>query len=393
MPKRVRTALFGVYSRYTAAHYLQYTTVTLIGLLTVALAIDLSEWLSRLMAHPRAGGGFHTVLFVGRYVLLRCADIVGRLLPFACFLGVLWYEIVAIMSRQRITIWVTGRSTLQCLVPVLALGLVAGVTQYSFETYLRPLAVRIQIDQNIGEFGKRFDRSNHVNSEWFFVGNDVVRARIGFNPSSMLQNLLLIRNDANGRLIDVVTADRAIRRSDGVWTLEAGMRLPVPRSQPTADLQLGAAPASIGSRLDQIVIDVDPVWLENFGIDAKYLPRRVLRGLATNPNPSYPVAEYRTWRAVREANMLAPLAMALLAATMSLVLLPHTVRFKGVLVIGLSGYFSMVAMRSLFSLGERSIVPPLVAAWGAIMVMISVSLLAIIVQRRNVVRVVTSHGR
>ena len=231
VPKRVRTALFGVYSRYTTAHYLQYAAVTLIGLVTVALTIDLSEWLSRVMAHPRAGGGFHTALFICRYAALRCADIVGRLLPFACFLGVLWYEIAAILSRQRITIWVTGRSTLQCLAPVLALGFVAGIIQYSFETYLRPLAVRIQIDQNIGEFGQRFDRRDHVNSDWFFAGNDVVRARIGFNPTPELQNLLLIRNDADGRLIDVVTADRAIRQSNGIWTLDAGVRLPVWRSQ------------------------------------------------------------------------------------------------------------------------------------------------------------------
>ena len=161
----------------------------------------------------------------------------------------------------------------------------------------------------------------------------------------------------------------------------------------TAGLERGAASASIGSRLDEISLNVDPVWLENLGINAKYLPRRVLKGLATNSNPSYPAAEYRTWSAAREANAFAPFAMAMLAATMSLVLLPHAVRSRGVLVIGLAGYFSMVAMRSLLSLGERGIVPPLVAAWGTVLIMISVSLLAIIVQRRKIAKVVTPQGQ
>lgn len=393
--KRIHTALFGVYSRYVTALYFRHATVTLIGLLTIALTIDLSEWLSRLTADPNAGGGFRTMLFVGRYLLFRSADILGRLLPFACFLGVLWCEMSAILSRQRITIWVTGRSTLQCLVPVLALGGIAGISQFVLEAYLRPMAVQTQIEEHLGEFGERFDRSSKPNSGWLFAGSELIRARIIHGSKPSLQNFLLIRSDDQGRVTEIVTADRAILGKDGLWDLEAGARLPVGAAilQGTSNFQEDrTTPVLISSRLDQIRLRVDPVWLDYLGINAKYLPQSVLESLATKPEPSYPAAEYRTWRAVRISNAFAPFAMALMAATFSLILMPNAIRLSGVLVIGLVGYSSLVSMRSLFSLGERGVVPPIMAAWATVLVMVVVSVLAIVLQQRKLSQSIQERG-
>lgn len=384
--KRIRTALFGVYARYMTVLYLQHTTITLIGLLTIALTIDLSDWLSRLIADPNAGSGLHTILFLGRYLLLRAADILGRLLPFACFLGVLWCEMAAILSRQRVTIWVTGRSTLQCLVPVLALGGIAGVSQFILEAYLRPMAVQTQIEEHLGELGERFDRSGKPNSGWLFAGNELIRARIVHDSMPSLQNFLLIRSDEQGRVTDIVTADRATLRKDGLWDLEAGARLPVDAAllQDEKNLQKKqASPMLTSLSLDQIRLNVDPLWLDYLGINAKYLPQSVLEILATKPDPNYPANEYRTWRAVRIANAFAPFAMALTAATFSLILLPNAIRLSGVFIIGLVGYSSLVSMRSLYSLGERGVVPPFLAAWTTVLVLVSVSVLAIVLQQRK----------
>jgi lipopolysaccharide export system permease protein len=386
--KRSLAAPFGEYARHMTSQYLQYTALTLVCLLAIALTVDLSQWLGRLIADPRTEGTPQTALFVGRYLLLRTPDILGRLLPFACFLGVVWCEVTAILSGQRITIWLTGRSPAQCLAPVVVIGIMGGIGQYVLETHLRPMVVRVQIDENIGEFGQRFDRSDKKNLEWLFAGNDVIRAQISFLPKPTMRNLLLIRSGPDGRVSQVVTADRAVLDRDGAWTLDAGRSLPLVTT-PSNGGNL-ATPNVASSNLDRMQLSVDPLWLEYQGIDAKYLPQRVLDDLATRPNPTYAVQEYRTWRSVRIGNAVAPFGMALMAATLAMVLLPNAIRIDGVLVIALAGYGSMVAMRSLYSLGERGVIHPWVAGWLAVVTMIAVSALALVLQRRRIARLSTA---
>jgi lipopolysaccharide export system permease protein len=386
--KRILAAPFGEYSRHVTSRYLQYTTLTLACLLAIALTVDLSQWLGRLIADPRTDGAAQTALFVGRYLLLRTPDILGRLLPFACFLGVVWCEVTAILSGQRITIWLTGRSPVQCLAPVVVVGILGGIGQYVLEAHLRPMVVRVQALEHIGEFGQRFDRSDKTDPEWLFAGDDVIRAQVSYLPAPTLRNLLLIRSSRDGRVSQIVTADRAILDSDGAWALEAGRSLPLVTAPSSSDNL--ATPNVASSKVERMRLSIDPLWLEYQGIDAKYLPQSVLDDLATRPNPTYAVQEYRTWRAARIGNAAAPFGMALMAATLALVLLPNALRIDGVSVIALAGYGSLVAMRSLYSLGERGVVPPWVAGWLAVVAMIVVSIVALLLQQRRIARLSTA---
>lgn len=366
--RHVRPALFGRYSRYQAGLYLQHAGIVAFGLLTIALTIDLAQWLPRLIADPRAGSGVSVLLFVLRYLALRTPDILVRLLPIACFLGVLWCELTTIAARHRVALWITGRSPLQCLMPALLLGLVAGCGQYLLETAIRPAVVAIQATERIGEFGNRFDRARTTGHDWMFVGRDAVRARLVRQPSLELRDLLVLRSDAEGRIVEVVSADRAVPLDNGIWRLEAGVSLPMegtlPRGKSDRHGIFGPNSAATGLPVARIPLDLDLEWLDQRGVTAKYLPQATLEVLARGDGSSYPVGDYRTARETRRAALILPLAMALLAAVLTLVALPNRIRVETALAVAFAGYACHIALRALASLGERGIVAAPVAAWG-----------------------------
>jgi lipopolysaccharide export system permease protein len=380
---------FGWYTRYMLRALLQQTFVATLGILLVALTVDLAPQLRQILADGPEGEGAWVILRLTWYLLLRSVDFAPRLLPIGCFLGVMTCEFAHTWSRERLAVWNSGRSPLQCLVPALLLSLIAGLIQIGLDAYLRPAAVAAQVTERLGEYAERFDRRPTKNRTWIAAGNDLLHAQIEFGPPPVLREVMIYRLRPDGRLYEVVAAregkpalGKDVWDMTGVsqWNVSEGDQAPGPG---------GGRPAKTQERAE-IVLPLDPLWLSNIRMSPMFLPQPVLTKLA-NTDGLFAQHRYQTWVQVRYADMIMPAGMVMLATSLSLLLLTYGASFNAMVGMALAGYAGHVSMRAFLLLGEHGYVQPAVAAWTTPVAQLIAALiiLAIVQLRRNKVRVVS----
>ncbi len=377
---RLLVAPFGWHTRYLLRAHLRHTLIVVLALLAIALSIDLSPRMTKVLAANPEAQGFGAVVHVAWYASLRSIDILTRLLPIGCFLGVAWSEIAHTWSRERIVVWNSGRSPVQCLVPVLLFGLLAGTVQVSLDCYLRPAAVAAQVAAGIGDYAERLDRLSQSVS-WVAADNDLVSGRIEYGPPPILREVTIYRFTPEGRLRRVVAAQSAVPGNEiGRWRLrevrgwdliasgrpsaaQAG-----PQRQEPTDESNGALVAE-----QEVQLSVDPLWLSYMGIRAKLLPQDVLLALARPNSQMYPVVQYRTWKHIRISQAALPAAMALLGTVLSIFFLAYGTRVEVLLGIVLAGYLAHLLLKVTVLLGEHDYIPSPVAAWFIPVLLFSLS--------------------
>jgi lipopolysaccharide export LptBFGC system permease protein LptF len=379
---------FGWYTRYMLRALVQQAFVATAGLLIVALTVDLAPQLRQLLADGPDGEGVWVVLRIARYIMLRSMDFVPRLLPIGCFLGVMTCEFSHTWSRERLAVWNSGRSPLQCLVPAMILSVLAGLVQVGFDAYLRPAAVAAQIAEHLGEYGERFDRRPTKNRLWFTAGNNLVATQVEFGPPPILRDAMIYRLRPDGRLYEVVAVKEArpgsgrdFWNANGVsqWSVADGDR-PGTGGERHAKTQESA----------EIALPLDPLWLSNFRLSPMFMPQQVLTQLAdTDGLPAR--HRYQTWVQVRYADMILPAGMILLATSLALLLLPYGTSFNAMVGMAVAGYAGHVSMRAFVLLGEHGYVRPAVAAWATPVAQLTAALiiLAVVQLRRKDVRLVS----
>jgi lipopolysaccharide export system permease protein len=361
---------FGWHTRYLLRSYLRYTFIVVAGLLLVALTIDLSAQLPGILSARPEAGRLEVAVLLGWYLLLRSADILARNLPLAIYLAVMWCEFTHTLSSERVAVGVAGRSPLQCLIPGLAFGFVFGCVQLTLDLWLRPAAVMAQASEHLGNYGDRFDRRPTETIRWIRTGNDLISARLDFGPPATLRDVTLYRLEADLQPREVTIARAAVPADQpSTWEFTDGYywELTAPAPPAASAGQAGAnvrpsPPRPFARR--ELALDVDPLWLANFGIDGKYLPQRILSSLAASISPGFSKSDYRTWVQVRYARGLFVLGMALLGASLGQMSLTRLPRLYGLLAMLLAGYTCQVAQKALEILGELDTVPPLVAGWS-----------------------------
>lgn len=391
--RRILLSPFGWYTRLRLRSYAQHVFIVTAGLLAIALSIDVAPRLGKIMAaaSPDAtllGAAAH----LAWYLALRAVDFITRLLPLGCFLGVLWSEGLHTYYRERIMIWNSGRSPLQCLAPVLILAAVTGALAFALEAYVRPLAVMVQASARLGEYGERFNRALSSERYWIAAGDDLVHARIDYGPPPALIDVMIYRHAPDGRLSEIISARSAAPASKGVWLLRGGDRWTVgseKNSSPPASERTGEEAGAA----EEIVLKLDPLWLSNYRIYAKFLPHAALETLAQASGGQYAVSDYQTWLHFRYAELLYPGALALLAVSLALLLMANAVRVESVLIIGFAGYGGHVSLRACLMLGENGYLPPIVAGWFTPVVLISVSIAVLAVVKWRSMGVVWNTAR
>jgi lipopolysaccharide export LptBFGC system permease protein LptF len=371
---------FGWYTRYMLRALLQHTAVATVGVIIVALTVDLAPQLKDLLASGPDDEGIGVVTRLGWYLLLRSADFAPRLLPIGCFLGVLACETAHTWSGERLAIWNAGRSPLQCLVPAAILSVGAGFIQFGLDAYLRPAAVATQIAERIGEYGVRYDRRLSKNRTWITAGNSLVHGHIEFGPPPAFRNVMIYRLHPDGRLHEVIAA-LVLKPGPGedVWLAQGVSRW---NFAPGGE-QSGAEEAAKSQTEQEIVLQIDPLWLSNFGISPMFLPQAVLTKLA-NSGGALSRQKYQTWAQVRHANILLPGGMVIFAMSLSLLLLAHGASFNALLFMAFAGYAGHVSMRAFVLLGEYGYAAPAVAAWATpVAQLVAAAIVLTIVQLRG----------
>lgn len=361
---------FGTFTRtLTLAHASHVGTVAA-ALLIVALTLDLASRADRVVAQA-SGGAVGVALLMGWYLLLRICDVIGNLLPLACFMGLFWSEITLTQSRERIVIWNGGRSPLQSLMPLIVLGALFGALQVTALSVLRPAAVAVQIDSRLGSYGERFDRRLKPDERrWIVLADHMVQARIDFRNRTLV-DVQLFELSEGGRLTGrVAAASASPGETAGTWIFRDGIRWTAPAGD--APTQATGTGATRRFAEERIAMPLEPLWLANLGIDARYLPQSTLSALASLEGLNEP--SYRAWWHVRIAQAVLPLGMMLMASALSMTLLAQRTQFKPMILIGLAGYFLYVTNNVVVWLGEYGQLHPLFAAWFMPLAMIATGL-------------------
>jgi lipopolysaccharide export LptBFGC system permease protein LptF len=387
--RRALPAPFGWHTRHMLREYARHALMALSALITIALLIDLTFFLGKVLAAAPEAAGWRAAAHLVWYMTLRSADFLAELLPLACFLGVLWCEINQTLTRERVIVWLSGRTPLQCLTPILLFGVAIGAAQLALNIWLRPAAVMTQAAAGLGAYGERFSRALTAQTRWLTAGQDLIEARILF-AGPELRDLRLYRMDAAHRLVELIDAESAAPAPDGRgWVLRNGWRAPVGANAFRLDDPAAAArpPQRADQRFAEAVVDikVDPRWLATLGINARYLRDATFRGLRNADFPSR--GEYRTWAHARYAMSFFTAGMALLASCLALLLIPYRLRLWPLLLIALVGYAAHILMKLFLVLGDHDRIAPSLAAWGApAIVMAAGPIILLIARRRDISR-------
>lgn len=389
---RLVVAPFGQHTRYMLRNYGRHTFVVVIAFLAIALGIDLSPRMSRVLAAQPPVEGFAAVVRIAWYSVLRSADILTRLFPITCFLGIAWSEIAHTRSRERVIIWNSGRSPAQCLAPVLLFGVLAGAVQVSLDCYIRPVAVAAQIAARWGDYGEQLDRSLSDKVNWMAARSDILSARVGYGPPPVLHDATIYHFRPDGRLQEIIVARAATPAGElGRWRLYDSRAWDLSDTDEAQAFAAGdptPGPEDRAGRLvkeREIALGVDPLWLTYMGIHAKLLPQDVLLALAKPHSDMYPIAPYLAWKHIRTAQAVLPTAMALFSATLSIFFLAvYGTRAEALLGIALAGYLAHLAIKVVVFLGEHDHIGPLAAAWFVPALLICVSVVILwLMSRRN----------
>ncbi|MCW5705147.1 MAG: LptF/LptG family permease [Hyphomicrobiales bacterium] len=364
---------FGRHTRYMISSYALHTFLVSCAILTIALSIDSTLFLSKVLATISTWNTSWTALYVAWYLLLRATDFLAELLPLACFLGAFWTEVAHTRSRERLVIWLSGRTPWQCMLPALLFGLIVAGAQLALNLYFRPNAVMAMARDHLGSYGERFDPRPLPYPQWFASGHNIVQAFVEPGDPATLRDVKIYRMDETLSLHEFLRAKSARPAGRDEWTLIDGYRWT--SSQATEQLSSGWSPGSPGPddqipfSSENITLNLSPVWLNNNRIGARYLTGDVFTAL--KKEDFSPAFEFRTWQQARWSLALFCTAMVLLATRLSLATIAKRITFVPLIAIAIAGYGANSLMKVSILLGEHGYVPAPAAAWLAPVLILS----------------------
>lgn len=260
-------------------------------------------------------------------------------------------------------------------------GIPAGLVQFALDSELRPSVMQMAVE-DLGSYGPRFHRNESSGRFWFAAGNDVVNARISYSPPTLCDAVIYRRSSA-GDLVSIITARRAVPGEErGIWKLREGGHWQIgagetaPRNDAgVASVRLHANPNNFDYESGNFELKLDPLWLNYYDVDPKYIEHSGLSSLASSGTDFYSNAPYGTEMQVRYAHAFFPLLLSALASSLALLLVPSAVRLIAVAGIALAGYLLGSILVKIFTvLGTNGDVSPFVAGWfpvGALLALVA----------------------
>ncbi|MBA5778737.1 LptF/LptG family permease [Stappia sp. F7233] len=373
----------GIAGRRALRLYLSAAGLVMMLFLVTAWSIDLAKNFDE-VAEVAAASDSAMALVLTEYLFYRGVDIVTRLLPVACFIGLFVAEFWRLNRLESTILAAAGRSPLQTLTVVAVFGLIVGALQLGLEQTWRPSAVFAQVDLGAGSYAKRFKRGLTGGARWFVVGSDVLKARVKSDDEPELEDVELYRGATDGSLKDVIIARRAVPTGiPDIWQLsDVAHWGPLPQEK--GEERSGSSPFYLLSHYKSLELRLQllPVQLTYYGVPAFYLPSDALTGIDA---ARYAVkkAEIESAQARRVAAAFLPGSFALLGASLAPIAGAGRVRsLRKILLLVMCGYVALVTLKVFWALGELGTVPATVAAWTAIVAALGGTALAVLRQMR-----------
>lgn len=359
---RQRWAFFGRETRYVAGLYLRRAIVFCGIVLAIVLALDVARNMGRVLSPHGDAANLNGLSALATYIALRAAFIIPSVFPIAAIMGVLWAEFGLAQSRERVMVFNSGRVPVRSLVPALLFGALIGLAQFAAISFSRPYSAEIQAVAGYRYYGPRYVGPSTDGDKWFVTGDAVFNARIAFGPPVVLRDVVVYRFAPTGRLESIVRATGASPASQrGYWEFRDGTIKTFAQQQGDESEWTAAPEIRFGKK--ELAISLEPLWAEYVDVEAELLPMSVLHDLATAGSGVPDSVVYKSAYQMRFAAVLASIAMALVGASLSLLMFsPHMGPAK-LLQIAAIGYGIHVGSTTLTLLGAYGYVPLIVAIW------------------------------
>ncbi|NIK87385.1 lipopolysaccharide export system permease protein [Rhizomicrobium palustre] len=356
---RIVLAPFGRHTWYMLNSYIRNVLTVTSILLAIGLTIDLWPQFQQIAA--TGSDAFSATLAIARFALLRTPGIISPLVPFATFIGVLWAEVAHTQSGERMLIWNSGRSPIQCLAPALFLGLLLGATDFTMDAALGPASMGIQMRERLGRDGETLDRNTLSKPAWIALPEGLLKAQIQYGPPPVLHDVALFRRDLEGRILEVYTAPVA-QYENGRWHLLNGQFW---QAGSNGGPRFGISGRQVMQPFDErvVALNLDPLWLSWYNLVPQYIPLPVLAKLAASDAVPDAHGQYETRLYVVLAGALLPMGMALLAASLAMLFLAYGTSAPQLIGIVFGGYMAHFAIKACLIMGQNGFIPPLFAGF------------------------------
>ena len=337
-----------VFGRYLTTRFATFLAFALAALSALALTLDLMEEADRVLGSDY--GGLPGLLW---YSALRLPDIIGQMLPVATLLGVVMMLGQLLRHSELVAMWGSGLSPLQIMGRLLPMAAILAVLTFVNADVAVPESRAVLRAWDVGEARKTGILADDGRMAWMLSGSDVVRTPKQPSAFGELDEITILRRDADGRLLERIDAARALPQQDG-WLLKDVRRI---------DLATGAA-----SLADALPCDgrIDVAALPLIASEIRDLRSSQLLQLIRNhgygQRPGY---RYATWLQARIAATVVPALMIFLAVALAQ-RFRRTGGFSALLLGAVAIGFAFLALDGvILAMGEAGLVPSWFAAWAA----------------------------
>lgn len=333
-------------SRYLVRVYLVRLAVVLLAVTGFALLFDLLDIGPRVIR--RSGGSAWALL---AYVPIRLPTLVGELLPMTTLVAGLLAASDLLRSRELVAMWAAGLTRLGLLARLWPVALLVVGGKLVLDDVAVPATVPALRALGAADFKTVGLPSG--GDLWLKVQGDVLRLPSDAAALGAPRDVLILRLDPDGRLIERIEAARAEPRPQG-WLLLDVVRRPA----------AAAPPERLAELLWPVRIDLEQVALRAKAPRELSLAQLVqvidAEGFAVGGNEGH-----RTWLQARLAGLLALWATVVLPC----VLVRRLARVGQTFALftqGLAiGFVHLIGNGLLLALGELGLLGPGPAAWTA----------------------------
>ena len=334
---------------YLAKLFVVRVLAVLLMLVLVLQALDLLSQSSKVLAYE--GNGQAELL---RYIGYRMPQLVARFLPYSVLLATIVTLMTLNQNSEVVAMKAAGLSAHQVLAPLLLAAMVVSVVSFAFNERIVTRASAALSAWQAVDYGPVPEESGVRTSVYLRDGDNILAARTlsGEGDAMRMTGVEWFRRDAEGRVVETISAPRATYASPG-WLFEEPLRFDVASAQQVPIDPVLIAKGVSPRQAELGKIDPESMSITDLGAAIDELSDSGRRTAEL---------ESKWWHKL--AGPLSALLMPLLGAIAAFGLARSGQLFMRAIIAMLLGFSYFVVDNAALAMGNFGAYPPFVAAWA-----------------------------
>ena len=338
--------------RYLARLFLSRFFVVWFALVSLGLLLDVAATADEVF--DDSGGAVGQII---RYTVLRSADVAAKLFTFSVVVAALLTMTSLVRHSELTALLASGVSHWRVMVALSPAAVLVAVLQFVLDDRLVPITVDKLRAWGVGEYAA--NAAGKYTVTWLKRDRQIARIRHAGASDGLLSGIAIFRRDKIGHVVELIEADSAAMSERG-WVLRNVTKTVVGVETP---VRLQSFDWPDGPTVDTLaLVAVHPREM-TYGRVRQFAERA---GFGNRPN-----YVYRLWQSKKLLTPLATIVMILLAVP----LVQRFDRTGGSAVLLVSGigiaFLYLTLDGLLVAMGEAGLLPPLLAASAATIVLVA----------------------